>query len=443
MTLCPNDELLLRLRAPGSGAEAALRDLERELRAVERSAGIQAAYNCVLRAQAALGRRRPTLAIYDHAFQFIGGAQKYGLTMAAALRDLFEITILANKPVRLEDFKDWYGLDLRGATVRVIPLPYYEERGDFHLDPAFITRKVENPFHLVSRASGDYDVFVNNSMNEMVLPLSNLSVLVCHFPERRRRSYFYADRYTYTIANSLYTAGWVEARWKYRPQVRIYPPVDARAAEAPAPKKKIILSVARFEPEGTKRQREMAEAFLKLGRDWPEVVAGWTLVLAGGSPPGNRYLAGLERLTDGGRTGGPVELRVNLPLSELKALYSEASLFWHVCGLTHDDPSEIEHFGMTTVEAMQNRVVPLVYDGGGLREIVDHGLNGFRVRTTGQLLEATIRLLKDPALVKRLGEAAADKAGAYSRERFEERIRDFFAGLLGEYSPAAGRHFGT
>jgi putative phosphoserine phosphatase/1-acylglycerol-3-phosphate O-acyltransferase len=113
--------------------------------------------------------------------------------MAACLRDLFDITILANKPVRLEDFRIWYGLDLAGCEVRVIPLPYYEEKNAFHLDPAFITRTMENPFHSVSRASGDYDVFLNNSMNEMVYPLSNISVLVCHFPERRRRSYFYAD----------------------------------------------------------------------------------------------------------------------------------------------------------------------------------------------------------------------------------------------------------
>jgi glycosyltransferase involved in cell wall biosynthesis len=433
MTSCPNDKLLHRLKAPGADHDAQARELGRKVKAVESSDGIQAAYNCVMRAQAALGLRKPTLAIYDHAFHMIGGAQKYGLTLAAALRDLFHITILANKDVRLENFRDWYGLDLSGCEVKVIRIPFYEEKNAFHIDPAFITRKVANPFHLISLASGDYDVFVNNSMNEMVYPLSNISVLVCHFPERRRRSYFYADRYTYTITNSLYTAGWVEAKWKYRPHLQVYPPVDIDGAETGQAKKKIILSVARFEPEGTKRQREMAQAFLKLGRDWPEVVGGWKLVLAGGSSPDNRYLAELERLKAGPPEGN-IELRVNIPLSELESLYRESTLFWHLCGLIHDDPSEIEHFGMTTVEAMQNRLVPLVYDGGGLREIVDHGVNGFRVRSTADLLDFTIRLLRDPGLTGRLAEAASEKAKMYTRARFEEHVRTFFSGVLKQYT---------
>ncbi len=433
MTPYPSDELLLRLKAPGSDPGVAARELAREADDVESSAGLQAAYNCVMRAQAALGFRKPSLAIYDHAFHMIGGAQKYGLTMAAALRDLFDITILANKDVRLEDFRDWYGLDLSGCGVRAVPIPYYEERSTFHLDPAFVTRKIQNPFHPVGLASGDYDVFVNNSMNEMVYPLSNISVLVCHFPERRPRSYFYADRYTTTITNSLYTAGWVEAKWKYRPHLQIYPPVDIDGAAAGRARKKTILSVARFEPEGTKRQREMALAFLKLGRDWPEAVGGWRLILAGGSPPDNCYLAELERLT-AGRTEGAIEIRANILLPELASLYRESTLFWHLCGLTHDDPSEIEHFGMTTVEAMQNGLVPLVYDGGGLREIVDHGVNGFRVRTTADLLDGTIKLLLDPGLTGRLAEAAVKKARLFTRARFEERVRTFFGGVLKQYT---------
>ncbi len=433
MTACPNDQLLRRLKTPGFDAPAAIRELSKEVENAEKNAGLQAAYNCVMRAQAALGFHRPRLAVYDHAFHMIGGAQKYGLTMAAALREFFDITFISHKDFRLEDFRDWYGLDLTGCAVKVVKIPFYEERNAFHIDPAFITRKVENPFHIISFESGLYDVFVNNSMNEMVYPLSGISVLICHFPERRRRSYFYADRYSYTITNSLYTAAWVEAKWKYRPHGQIYPPVDVDGAEAGPPRKNIILSVARFEPEGTKRQREMAEAFLKLSREWPEILRGWRLVLAGGSPPNNRYLKELDRLA-ASQPAKNVDLRVNIPLSELKSLYRESTLFWHLCGLTHEDPSEVEHFGMTTVEAMQNRLVPLVYEGGGLREIVDDGVNGYRVRSKAELLDRTIRLLRDPGLVLRLSDAAAEKARTYTRARFEERVRTFFGGILRQYT---------
>jgi glycosyltransferase involved in cell wall biosynthesis len=89
---------------------------------------------------------------------------------------------------------------------------------------------------------------------------------------------------------------------------------------------------------------------------------------------------------------------------------------------------------MTTVEAMQNGLVPVVYDGGGLREIVDHGLNGFRVRSTAELLDFTVSLVRDPGLVGRLSAAAAEKAKEYSRAKFEERVRSFFGRLLEEYT---------
>jgi glycosyltransferase involved in cell wall biosynthesis len=140
----------------------------------------------------------------------------------------------------------------------------------------------------------------------------------------------------------------------------------------------------------------------------------------------------LRRLT-ADLPGRDVEIRVNVPVSELRALYGEASIFWHVCGIVHDHPSEVEHFGMTTVEAMQNRAVPVVTDGGGLREIVDHGVDGFRVRTKGELLEHTLRLVREPGLVESLGEAARRKAQNFSRARFEERVRGFFSRLLEAY----------
>jgi glycosyltransferase involved in cell wall biosynthesis len=427
-----NDLSLALIRDLRAGSRPADAPLSARIEEIIFQEGLQAAINVLLRSEAALGLRKPTLGIYDHAFHLIGGAQKYGLTLVSALRDLFDITIIANKEIRLGDFRNWYGLDLSGCAVQIIKIPFYEEKGASFLDPALVTMKIANPFHIVSRESGRYDVFVNNSMNEMVYPLANVSVLICHFPERLPQSYFYCDRYTRVVYNSRYTAEWIERMWKIRPHEHIYPPVDWEDGGGTGPKKKLILSVARFEPEGTKRQREMIEAFLTVRRLYPRVVRGWRLVLAGGSEPKNRYLDILRGLT-GDLPGRDVELRVNVSASELRGLYREASVFWHLCGIVHEHPSEVEHFGMTTVEAMQNRAVPIVYDGGGLREIVDHGVDGFRVRTKGELLEYTIRLIRDPGLTVRLGEAARRKAGNFSRARFEERVRDFFGRILSAY----------
>lgn len=409
-------------------------ELSKKIIEISTEQGIQAAYNRLLQAEVMLDLRKPSLAIYDHAFHFIGGAQKYGLIMISLLQNQFDITIIANQQVSHSDLSTWYNLDVSRCKIKVIKIPFFEETSSFYLDPAFVTKKIKNPFHLISKESGNYDIFVNNSMNEMVYPLSNISILVCHFPERRPKSYFYADEYTYIIYNSRYTAEWIEKKWKVSPHEHIYPPVDTERYQDVFPKKKYILSVARFEPEGVKRQKEMVEAFVKLDRLHPDIVKDWKLILAGGSGPNNVYVSQLEAIIDKNPIKN-IELRINLPAAELRSLYRESTLFWHLCGLTHDDPSALEHFGMTIIEAMQNKMVPIVYDGGGPREIVDHGVNGFRVRTKAELIEFTIKLFRDQKLLQQLGEAAQKKAQNFTRIKFEERIKDFFTGILKEYNP--------
>ncbi len=410
----------------------ALRELRRETEHLSAGHGIQAAYNLVQRAEVSLGLRKPKLALYDHAVHLIGGAQKYGLTLASVLKDTFDITVIANKEVSLKDFLNWYNLDLSGCGIKVIRLSAFEEKRTSHLDPALVSKDNENPFHLISRESGNYDVFVNNSMNEMVYPLAGVSVLICHFPERRPATYFYIDSYDYIVHNSRYTAEWIEKKWHLTPHELIYPFVDVRAAREKAEKKNIILSVARFEAEGTKRQKEMIEAFLRLNAVSPEIAAGWKFILAGGSGPGNPYLSRLEDMIKE-NPPGQIELKVNIAAAELASLYRESTLFWHLCGLNHDDPSAIEHFGMTTIEAMENGLVPIVYDGGGQREIVVDGLNGFRIRSTAELLERTIRLIRDAELTGKLAAAAQKKAREFSRANFEERVRGFFNRILEGY----------
>ena len=405
-----------------------------EIKNTSLTRGIQTAYNRLLQAEVILNMRKPKLAIYDHAFQFIGGAQKYGLSMISALHDEFDTSIIANKEVSHSDFLRWYNLDLSNCDIKVIKLPFYETKNVMHLDPAGVLEKDENPFHPISKESGNYDIFINNSMNEMVYPLSNISVLVCHFPERRPKTYFYADQYTHIVYNSRYTAEWIKKKWSLDPHVHIYPPVDMEPKEWRMEKKKTIISVARFEVEGTKKQLEMIETFLRLKREHPEIAKDWTFKLVGGSDAVNPYISRLEKIIAKNHDKN-IHLKVNIPIEELASLYRESTLFWHMCGLAHADPSEIEHFGMTAVEAMQNRVIPLVYDGGGLREIVDHGINGFRVKSKAELLDYSLKLILDENLVRELGEKAQKKSQNFSRSNFGNRVQAFFNELLSSYNP--------
>ncbi len=285
-----NTEIIKRILSP-SPLNLNTVQLRQELSKITAEYGIQVAYNALLRMEVALKLRKPTLAIYDHTGHIIGGGQKYGFTVAYTLQDIFDITLIVNKEISLQDILNWYLLDLSRCKIKIIEIPFFEQFGSQQLDPGRISRRMENPFHIISRESGNYDFFINNSMNEMVYPLSNISALICHFPERRPKSYFYTDRYTYVIYNSKYTAHWIEKKWKFVPHKHIYPPVDMAPEEEKKPSKEnMILSVARFEVSGSKKQLEMVRTFLKLNRRFPDILKEWKLMIVGGSPGENDYL---------------------------------------------------------------------------------------------------------------------------------------------------------
>jgi glycosyltransferase involved in cell wall biosynthesis len=380
------------------------------------------------RLQVAGGVRRMSIGIYDHALHVLGGGQKYFATLAAVLQDDFDVTYVANEPVDLKQVGAWYGLDLSRCKLRVVPLPFF--RGRRWIDTGLVTAEVENPFDAVARASADYDVFVNANMLEKVRPLAPLSVFVCHFPDVLPRAYFAAHEYTLLVASSGYASGWVRRRWGLEPSMLLYPFADARGPALA--KERIILSVARFEPGGSKKQLEMIEAFRALRAEAPERLAGWRLVLVGGTLPRNAYLDRVRKAA--ARERDAIEVHVDVPFDELRSWYARASIFWHACGLGEHDPHLVEHFGMTTVEAMQNGCAPVVIDGGGQREIVEHGVNGFRFGALDDLCRWTLRLAGDDGLRATVQEQARQRSEVFSRAAFERRGSRLFELLRREYA---------
>ncbi|MCK4944110.1 MAG: glycosyltransferase, partial [Candidatus Aminicenantes bacterium] len=162
---------------------------------------------------------------------------------------------------------------------------------------------------------------------------------------------------------------------------------------------------------------------------YPEIALGWRLILVGGSNPDNPYLQSVkDSLGD-----DHIDLKINIPADELKALYRDSKIFWHLCGLGQNDPAKIEHFGMTICESMQNSLVPIVFDGGGQREIVEHETNGFRIKSTFQLIQYTIQLMHDPIKLNTMGNAARLSSKAYDKVRFIKEVKAFFISLLNQY----------
>lgn len=420
-------------------ASSILADLPHAIGAISDKNGVQFASNILARLDVALGFRKPSLGLYDHALHFIGGAQKYGCTIAYALQDIFDVTLIASKPVTQDRLQEWYSLDLKRCKMAVVPIPFFEERKQKMelIDPANVDLRGDNPFHLISRYSGQFDIFINNSMLEMVYPLANHSVFVCHFPERERSRFFYVDTYTEIIHNSLYTAEWIQKKWGLTPHLHIYPPVDMEDRKPGIEKENIILSVSRFDPGGNKQQLEMIKAFRSLHDRYPDSFKDWKLVLAGGSVEGNPYLEKIERWLSRHSTLN-IELRVNVPEKELRTVYQRAKIFWHLCGLNQKDPAKVEHFGMNIVEAMQNACLPIVYKGGGQTEIVEDGVSGYLFSDETGLREKTAVLVNNPEDLDRMGRAAYERGKRFHVDIFVDKIRTHFLKRLEEYKFSFG-----
>ncbi|MEG4963652.1 MULTISPECIES: glycosyltransferase [unclassified Microcoleus] len=381
------------------------------------------------RLQVVRGDRKMSIAIYDHGLHFIGGGQKYVATLASLLQNEFDITFIANKAVAVSDLESWYGLNLSGCKIKIMPLAFYEKRGMQCIDSSIIVEDMENPFDEIARESKNYDIFINANQLEKVQPLSPISVFFCHFPNTFRNRHFAVDDYTFIIANSQFTVKWLEKRWNLKPTFMLYPPVEM--ATVKVPKENIILAVGQFEAGGTKKQIELIKAFRSLLADYPEDFQGWRLILAGSSIPRNPYLKTVQNLLK--QDSRAIELKVNADFDEVKSLYARASIFWHGCGLGEVNPQRFEHFGMATVEAMQNSCAPIVFNGGGQPEIVEHGRSGFLFNTVEEMCQHSRQLIVNPDLLAELQACAQQRSLNFRLARFEEKVKSFFEIILQEY----------
>jgi glycosyltransferase involved in cell wall biosynthesis len=238
----------------------------------------------------------------------------------------------------------------------------------------------------------------------------------------------FLDTYDRILANSAFTRRWIRTWWD-RDSGVLYPPVTLRPAP-PAAKRPVVLSVGRFfgpERGHSKKQLELVQAWRAL-LDRPGARAlvdaeGWRLHLVGGCNPLDRpYLDAVR----GAAEGLPVDLHPDAPIAELDRLYREASIFWHAGGLGEDEqahPDRMEHFGITTLEAMSAGVVPVAYAAAGPLEAFTDGVEGHHFRNLDGLVEATERLLEDPGTRATMAAAAADRAADFGMDAFATRLR--------------------
>jgi len=264
-----------------------------------------------------------------------------------------------------------------------------------------------------------HDVIIVQST--LVPPVRRLgrAFLVCEFPFQQQISWRNRLRLkTYhLVANSRFTAGWIKRRWGEDAEV-LHPPVFT---VRPLAKEPWILGVGRFvDSIRSKRQLEMIDMFRTLiGAG----LKGWSLHLAG--TIGND---GYARAATEAAKGLPVTLHFGAPRQDLEVLYGKSSIFWHATGAgvnQESHPDLMEHFGISTAEAMSAGCVPVVVNGGGQPEIVGNEC-GVLWDTFDQCVERTLALAGDADRMSRLSAVAVERARLFSFPVFAKRVERIF-----------------
>ncbi len=340
------------------------------------------------------------IGIYNPYLDILGGAERYVLTMAKCLATA-EITLFNGRENLVKLAEQKFGLDIP-------KLDFVDWQNNW-----FKRRKILKQFDLLIYVTDGSLFFSSAKKNILLIQSPN------HIPAKSWLNLYKLKNWQ-IICYSYFIQNIIEQKLGIESQV-LFVPLNTAVTKS-VPKKNLILSVGRFFPHlHSKKQKEMVEIFKDL---LIESMEDTELYLVGSIDPGGEdYFKEVQQLA----VGYPIKLLTQVTYLELVDLYSQAKIYWHAAGFGEDlqrYPEKAEHFGVSTLEAMLHRAVPLVYPGGGQTEIVQHQINGLHWQTKGELIYLTRKLLTDEKFRTQLAQNAYKTALNYSQEKFCRRFHE-------------------
>jgi glycosyltransferase involved in cell wall biosynthesis len=369
----------------------------------------------------------------------VGGTESYTAHIIHALHILYDsppITVISEKYDRRvenncfaihERLNRAFGTSLKPDNLGLCLV--YANKDNF-LGRAFFESRIK-------RISKRFDIFINCSINLFIFRAKK-NIVIVHFPLQkkihsdfvRKNPFFilsawhkdlkWPSAYELYIANSLYTQKWLHRIWRISPHrsALLNPPV-AFVKNTGETKSDYIVICSRIEP--SKEIELLVKAFLSS----PVLRQSAKLFIAGAVITENTaYVNTIKALIK--EHTGMVRLIENPNREEIEHYYRMSKIFWHAKGYSHDEdtePAELEHFGITTVEAMSAGCVPVVINKGGQREIVHDGVNGFLWNNPEELIEKTAALLRDPENCRVMSKNAREAVEKYSFDEFTKKLR--------------------
>lgn len=368
--------------------------------------------------------------------QFMEEYYSYDIDIDIVVFDYNEVKVFDESFVTIEDVNKQFGLDLKKTRIRKM---------DFK-NPSNIFEVLEHR-KKVEDLTKEYDVFINFMFQSKHIGKAKINIYEVMFPrpkfvprrwwkkklaflERQHDENYYRS-YDCFVSNSEFTKKWTEEYWgKDVPNYVIYPPVftnkEIEGKYQEKEKENIIISCGRFfVASHSKKQLDMVRFFVKNH----ELFKNYEYHLVGAVFDDKKDLAYLKRIK---RLAGSVDnvfIHENYPYDDLMKLYRKAKIFWHATGYgveEDEEPQKMEHFGITTVEAMSNGAVPVVIAKGGQKETVLDGVNGYTWNSEEECIAKTRLIIEDDNLRKEMAEKSAERAYEYSIEKFYERNRELF-----------------
>lgn len=396
------------------------------------------------------GLQDPRLAVIQPQLNGRGGLEKYCVYLTDEITRHSAVDVVTEHEVDPDRLYRSFNIKLERPRFVCDPRCSPEPPTGAALQYALRRQSALSSYEQVTRP---YDLVFGHTIGLPWRSAARRSILICHFPTVRRHR---VDRsipskglkslltgsgreqrdiisrvesWSRIVVSSEFARRWVQNYWERDAEV-IYPPIEQPAAPDLSEKRPWIVGAGYFsrptepgDPWSYKRHEVLIDTFRKA---CDAGLKGWELHLAGhvllAPAEAEQYLEELRQRAP----GYPVFFHANCPHSELISLYRQGSIFWHAAGYQMDQektPDRMEHFGMTTAEAMGFGCIPVVINKGGQPEIVEPGQSGHLWDTTDECIGHTLRLAGDPAERLRLAEGAVQRADYFSVDHFRTRVR--------------------
>lgn len=345
------------------------------------------------------------IGIYDPYLDTLGGGEKYILSIASCLQEKHKVFLFWDDVQILKKAGDRFDIDLENVALTK----------NIFSSGSFLGKILE---------TRNYDVIFYISDGSIPTLLSKKNILIFQFPVNwiNGKNLFTKLKLSKIQSIICYSDFVKEFLDKTFPIKAVVLPPAVSSVNKNVKKENIILTVGRFtKAVNAKKQEVLIDTFKRMHDGG---LSNWKLVIIGSVLPSDKdYVDDLRKRSK----NYPIQILDNVSFDDLISYYNRAKIYWHAAGFGEDlekNPEKAEHFGISTIEAMSTGAVPIVFNGGGQKEIVKHKADGFCWNTLDELSDITKKLINDQKLWEDISKKAEERAKDYSNDDFCKKLEN-------------------